>query len=665
LIFIANYSEYSKTEKFWCHQDFKDTNEFVSGVFENLINILNYCPEINRLIIISNSGCSLSKKDFTRFIDSGVFQSKLIKMTDSGKIPYTLTKSLLKNADIFDENELVVYDEKVPDYHDLHIVANQKLIDFTKGESVITTSNFLTRVFITIVKTIPNLEIYKRAFKNTEYDKLVFDKVDDIQEYLDFISKFEQDDTFIRKIKYYDSLNLSLRFIIECFDSIKDPPRSIATFYKEIIKVYEGSSRKINLVSSEEYHGDYLIDNFIADLENIYCFKFYSYDCLAGTSLGVNNENGIVVFNSHKIEHNKIQEIISEVHSNKFSNKFYIFHSNISLHNIQDPSFKVIKLPSYDHIRSILAPLIMYIIDKSFDIPDFKLLNRFILYRPIRAAFNHIPSLNQLLNELDDLKYGNNFHDIDFTHKDFWYEYYLYIKQQFPTTNDNSSPSSILPVKSAIQTVDKSPIINKNNNEGNEPVALTANDDKPLIPISFKHNIGDTKWEITYSASEEPIEVSYKNNLGIKYLVFLAHYCNTYTKKKIRASDLRKAIYDWEGKNIPNRYKRKQNKSSKKIKLSEMVSGHLDTGTIRSAIIASFFSRSKKLDFDNIDQTETKNQKKLEKLNLGRDYKITKILSGETGFIDLFTYRPKSNFIIKVDDEEMINYFSSYKITTF
>ena len=175
----------------------------------------------------------------------------------------------------------------------------------------------------------------------------------------------------------------------------------------------------------------------------------------------------------------------------------------------------------------------------------------------------------------------------------------------------------------------------------NEDVSIIGELAKPLFPIHILHRAGEDKWEITYSTSEEPIDVNYKSNLGIKYLAYLSKHCTSRTTA-IRADELLEIVKKWEGKEIK---KRADNPNKMPVQL--------DAADIKSAIHTSFVNRSKKLKIKYLDKYEIKHQEKLEELKLGNDYNTKKKHIPGEGFIEYFYYERSSNYFIeKVVDED-------------
>ena len=233
MIFIADNSEYSPIGPYWFSQSFKNQNDFLDCVFKNLINTLNYCPEITKVILISPSVFSISKKDLKSFIDYNYnlpLTVGLFKMWLK-KTPYTLPGSLVKNAIIFTERDLIIDEIDNPrEDHNWSILDNSKLIDLIKGDTVIINSIFLSKKFINIIKSIPHLEIYKRAFENPDTEKFLMeklDKVNDTPKYMEFIFNLDEYDELTRKYKYFDVKNWNIPTLIDCFTCPWEVPISI------------------------------------------------------------------------------------------------------------------------------------------------------------------------------------------------------------------------------------------------------------------------------------------------------------------------------------------------------------------------------------------------------------------------------------------------------
>jgi hypothetical protein len=399
------------------------------------------------------------------------------------------------------------------------------------------------------------------------------------------------------------------------------------------MKIYKGTQRKINLVGSDEYL--YLINNIVEDLENKFG-KFCHCDCVDGNITIDKNIKGLVIFNANKLEPSKFKEINSEIRNNKSSGKFYILQSSEPLEYLRDQTFKVIKLPAYTHICElpIMIRFLAYMIKKIFEIDDAKKIARLIINPRIVADFSLIPSLNDLVNELQELNSGNSFTFVDYNNRDFWFDYECYLREK-DFTKEVAAPS-INPINNG-----KFSSVESKEQQYNPDKTLVANEkEEPIIPIEFTHHKGEDKWEINYSENKEPIEINYKNKIGIKYLVYLAKHCSSKTNA-IRADELLKIVKDWDGKVVKEREE-----------IPTKTPEQLAAGRIKSAINTSFVNRSKKLKNRKIDPYETQNQKKLEGLNLGNDYdtKTTYSLGKD---IECFYYERRSNYVIdKIIDED-------------
>jgi len=643
VIFLASYTRYIKVGEFYKTQRFESQKDLIIGLIESLCN--NPCRhEINRLILICHSGYSMTGEVLLQFVHSKEYRNL------SETIPFIIEDvlpPLLANTEIFTEKDFpeLFYKKYSSIEEGFGLYLNiSKLIESIGKDKVITNSEFMSKWFNEILSKIPNVDIYKRSFDNPAIPEFGLEKIDDANKdaYLTLISGALN----VTPIKSKDNWNI--HNIIDCFKTVGAAPKSIEIFYNEVLKIFRGEIRKISLVCSEEY----LSTNFIEDLNKEYR-EFDFCDGADGSITIDSYKKGLVILNAHKLGPSEFKKIHTVIYNEKSSEIFLIFVSSVPLQYLRDQSFRIILFPTYGHMQFILDRLIVYISRKIFDEPDVEIFAEMLHNDVVKKIFQWIPSLNKLIYELNLLKSFTRFVYRDFTHRDFWWTYLLYLKaKDWKYDDEKSQIVQILPAQPRL------------SEEGRLPTSDDAHDtdsgnNNPPIPIFFTHNKGEDKWEITYSESEEPIKVKYKNNLGIMYLAYLAKHCKS-KKDAIRADELVKIVKEWGGKEIKERGKKEPEMLTDVDQIKDKTPEQLDAADIKSAIHASFVNRSKKLNILNTDRYETQNQKKLEELKLGKDYKKKPKSFPEKGFIEYFYYERQSKYVIeKIIDEDNEKLFPS------
>lgn len=600
MIFIGNSSEYTEINNVWSFQDYKNEKDLLSNFFENLCKILHFWPDINQLILVCIPSYPLSKEAISKFIRSYKYKDRLLYAPEDliDKLP-----ALLLNTKIFTEKDL----------HD------NKLKNFINGDKVVTYAKYLSRKFIKIIHSIQPIEIYRESFASLDVDDSLSGNISDNNLYMDFLIEYsialmvddlrkswgKNDKSYMDawsalfptshhpvglyksmmrnvisaggpKWDLHDILDKDLNNIVECFeDKGERYPAVVGTFYKDGSKVFDGLNRKINLVGP----GEYLINHIVADLENKYGM-FYSYDSLGvGNLIIENNEKGMVIFNADKLDQSNFQKIKSDLNLNKLTEKFYILHSSKPLYYLRDPSFKIIILPTHEHILYVLDRLIKYMSNKIFEREDFDAIRVLLYHERVLSIFKMIPSLEELENELLELKSGKYFSTINFKHRDFWYDYYLYIKQKYPSGEEIVSPTNkVIPAQSQLQEGEKTPATDEkrnedkvldnsetdekepesktvsHNNKSNEEnsVNTSRSEKKPRATterkITFTLDSIQGQWDIEDSNSDDILHASYHNSLGIMFLLILNNY-HSFPNKPISSKNLYSLAKKWQKKN--------------------------------------------------------------------------------------------------------------------
>lgn len=598
------------------------------------VNWLKYRAfSFSEIVLVNTSEHIIKKPDVIKFMQTVDFQNFLHGKRKNVEQFYTdleLT-SLFNRIVIFNNKNLGIKlktgPARIAHRLDLSTLDIEPLRRHIGNKTVFAFSNYMSNVMTNILSLFPNYEIYKYNFINyrekpkSDFDFLRggFEKVKDNFSYLEFRKEYS--------VGYSSSRTPKLKVIdISSFSScFKRSLRShliieSKTFYEAMLDCAADKTKKILLCGGDKYASDNFIFEAEANLGDLYWPEF------ANGKYNIKpNQNGLVFTKVEKLSSSKLHELCSDLLTGEYKGKSVILQSKTMPPHFNHHNIKIVNVPDLPAVERILDNIFLYMLKKhgllfnEEEDDEYFNLQNIQRSKVMNNVLKHIPSLHEMDALVKDIKNKSPM-ELEFSSMDFWYDLSLYIKQKYPPERDGI-------VEPIIPTISDQSQIPK----GDKPLAsdISKTDEvKPeLSIIHFTHPVKNF-WIIISDSPKlkTPIEVEYKQNLGIKYAAYLAYYCKNY-ENRIRVDDLWLKVNDWHGKHVEDHVKNRG-----KLKKSPIEN---TAGNIKSAIYTSFVSNIKQLKF------------------LNKDFCVIREEISEAEDYPFFYYKPQSQYVIEVDDEEI------------